>query len=130
MTVPIQIVNGLPFVAVTLHAGGQILTLEHVLLDTGSHSTVFKTLDLEKLGIRLLLTDQLRYLRGIGGLEAVVEKTIDAVEVGSLVVAPFTVEMGAVNYGTSLDGILGLDFLLRTQAIIDLNQLQLRSAGQ
>jgi hypothetical protein len=129
MAVPIHVINGLPFVAVTLRVGGQILTLEHVLLDTGSHSTVFKTLDLEKLGIRLLLTDQLRFLRGIGGLEAVVEKTIDALEVGSLVVAPFTIEMGAVDYGFPLDGILGIDFLLRTQAVIDLHTLQLRPAS-
>jgi hypothetical protein len=128
MSVPIHIVGGLPYVAVTLRANEQMLTLQQVLIDTGSSGSVFKTDDLKKLGVRVLLTDRLHFLRGIGGEEAVVEKTIDALEVGSLVVAPFRIEMGAVDYGVPMDGILGLNFLLRAQAVIDLNALQLRPA--
>jgi Aspartyl protease len=127
--VPIQIVDGLPFVAVTLQVQGQTLVLEHVLLDTGSGGTVFKTDDLKRLGLVLLPTDRLRFLRGIGGDEAVIEKSIESMQVGLLVATPFTIQVGAVDYGIAMDGILGLDFLLHTQAVIDLNSRQLRSAS-
>ncbi len=124
--VPIRIIDGLSYISVTLRAHGQILALERVLLDTGSSGTVFKTHDLEKLGVGLLPTDPLLFLQGIGGEEALVEKSIEALQVGSLIVAPFKIQMGAVNYGIPMDGILGLDFLLRTQAVIDLDALELR----
>ena len=126
MTTPIYIIDGLPFVAVTLQANGQSLRLERVLLDTGSEGTVFKTDNLKTLGIFPQPTDRLRFLRGIGGDEAVIEKTIEVVQVGSLIAAIFTIQLGAVEYGIAMDGILGLDFLRRTQAIVDFKALELR----
>jgi len=128
MTTPIRLIDGLAFVTVTLQANGQVLSLERVLLDTGSAGTVFKTDALELIGVFPLPTDPLRLLRGIGGDEAVIEKSIEALQVGALVIAPFTIQIGAVDYGIVMDGILGLDFLLRAHALIDLESMQLRSA--
>jgi hypothetical protein len=128
MTTPIHIVGGLPFVAVTLRANGQELSLERVLLDTGSAGTVFKTDDLRQIGVVPHPADRLRFLTGIGGDEAVIEKVLDSLSVGTLSQAPQIVQLGALDYGIELDGILGLDFLLRSQAVIDLQSLQLRSS--
>jgi hypothetical protein len=128
MTTPIRLIDGLAFVAVTLQVNGQVLLLEHVLLDTGSAGTVFKTDALELMGVFPLPGDSLRLLRGIGGDEAVIEKSIEALQVGTLNVTPFTIQIGAVDYGIAMDGILGLDFLLRAHALIDLNTMQLRSS--
>lgn len=129
MSAPLRILHGLPFVSVTLHANGQQLTLERVLVDTGSGGTVFKTDDLKKLGVLPSPTDRLRFLKGIGGEEAVIEKQIDAVEVATLSLAPFRIQMGAVEYGLGMDGILGADFLLRAKAVVDFDVLQLRAAA-
>ena len=126
MTTPIRIIDGLPFVAATLQANGQILQLEQVLLDTGSAGAVFKTDLLESIGVIPLPGDPLHLLHGIGGDEAVIEKTIKGMQVGSLIVTAFTLQLGAVEYGRAMDGILGLDFLRRAQAIIDFNTLELR----
>ncbi|MEP7293521.1 MAG: hypothetical protein ABI835_17175 [Chloroflexota bacterium] len=79
------------------------------------------------LGIVPLPTDKLRFLHGIGGDEAVIEKTIDALQIGEFVAAPFIVQMGAMEYGIPMDGIIGLDFLLRAQATIDFKTLQIRT---
>jgi len=128
MTTPIRLIDGLAFVTVTLQANGQVLSLERVLLDTGSAGTVFKTDALELIGVFPLPTDPLRLLRGIGGDEAVIEKSIEALQVGALVIAPFTIQIGTVDYGIVMDGILGLDFLLRAHALIDLESMQLPSA--
>ena len=128
MTTPIRLIDGLAFVAVTLQVNKQVLSLEHVLLDTSSAGTVFKTDALELMGILPLPGDPLRLLRSIGGDEAVIEKSIGALQVGTLVVTPFTIQIDAVDYGIAMDGILGLDFLLRARAVIDLSAMQLRSA--
>lgn len=41
----------------------------------------------------------------------------------------FQVEIGWMDYGFSLQGIVGLDFLLKTRAVIDLADLELRSVS-
>ena len=128
MPTPIRIIGGLPFVAGIIHANGQLLQLEHLLLDTGSGGTVIKADHLVALGVIPLPTDPLRFLRGIGGDEAVIEKSIEELEVGELHASPFTIQMGALEYGFLMDGIIGLDFLLHTQAVIDFKALRIRSA--
>ena len=125
--VPIIIIDGLPFVAVTLRANGLALHLERVLIDTGSGGTAFKTDQLRTIGVELLPDDRLRFLRGIGGNETVIEKSIEAVQVGEVILSPFMVQLGAMEYGIPMDGILGFDFLLRAELIIDLNRRVLYS---
>lgn len=116
---PIKLIHRLPFVSATIYANGQVLHLDKVLLDTGSAGTVFKTVDLEKIGVLLDTQDVIREMTGIGGSEYVVEKQVDSLEVGDLRVSPFTVQIGALDYGTPMDGIIGVDFLLQAGAHID-----------
>ncbi len=113
--------------AITIHVNGQQLQLEHVLLDTGSGGTVLKADYLMSLGVIPQPTDRIRFLHGIGGDEAVIEKVIDGLQIGDFSSVPFTVQMGAMDYGIPMDGIIGLDFLLRVQAIIDFKTLTIRS---
>ncbi len=124
-SVPIRLVGGLPFVTVTVHANEQMLQLDRVLLDTGSGGTVLKTDHLVKLAVTPEPTDKLRFLHGIGGDEAVIEKSISALQVGEFFAALFTIQMGAMDYGIAMDGILGLDFLIRAKAVIDFRALLL-----
>ncbi|MBZ0278122.1 MAG: retroviral-like aspartic protease family protein [Anaerolineae bacterium] len=122
----ITLAQRLPFVAVTVRANGQSLTLSRVLLDTGSAGTAFKTEDLEQIGVFLQPQDQLVRLRGIGGMETVVRKQIEAVQVGDLVVHPMTIQLGELDYAITMDGILGADFLLKAGAVVDFAALELR----
>jgi hypothetical protein len=122
----IHIAEQLPFISVVIHANGRKLPLQRVLLDTGSARTTFRTDDLTKIGVTLHLEDRVGYMRGIGGTEAFVAKQVQAVEVGDLIASPFNIQLGELNYGIPMNGILGLDFLLQTGAVIDLNALEIR----
>jgi len=123
MTAPIILRYGLPFVSVVIDANDQQLRLENVLLDTGAAATVFRTDDLLAIGVMPAPTDHVRFMAGIGGREAVIEKQIDKLVVGNLLVAPFTIQLGAMDYGFEINGIVGMDFLLATRATIDLSKL-------
>lgn len=74
----ITIAYDLPFVAVTLTAKNQQVTFERVLLDTGSAATLFKTDNLEQLGIIPQPDNRIRFMAGVGGIESVIEKQVDA----------------------------------------------------
>jgi hypothetical protein len=118
--------HDLPFVSVILRANGKTLHLERVLVDTGSAATVFRTDDLLKIDVYVQETDRIRFMAGIGGEEAVIEKQIENITVGSFSAANFTIQLAAMDYDFALDGILGFDFLRHVGAILDLKALELR----
>ncbi len=125
MAAIITIIDGLAFVSVVLHANNRQIHIDNVLLDTGSGGSVFRTHDLEDIGVMLERSDQLRFLTGIGGQEPVIEKRIDRIEVGNLSLSPYTIELGAVQYGYNIRGVLGMAFLLHVGATINFRDLTL-----
>jgi len=44
-------------------------------------------------------------------------------------VTNFAIEVGAMDYGFAIDGIIGTDFLLQVGAVIDLSRLEIRRAS-
>lgn len=64
-------------------------------------------------------------MTGIGGDEYVFSKIVDTVNVGTLSLRRFEIQIGAMDYKFQLDGIVGMDFLLATKAKIDCEKLVL-----
>ena len=95
------------------------------MLDTGSAGTVFAADKLEKINLIAEPNDLIRRIRGVGGAEYVFSKRIDALSIGTLSVTNFEIEVGAMDYGFEMDGILGMDFLSQVGAVIDLAKLEI-----
>lgn len=114
------------FVTVTIAYGGREIEVSNVLLDTGAASTVINADIAGELGIFAQRTDRLRELRGVGGHEYVFVRELDRIIVDARTMDHFEVDIGEVDYGVGIDGILGMDFLIASRAIIDLSTLELR----
>jgi predicted aspartyl protease len=121
----IRIQRGLPFVRALLTQNGKSLLLDQVLLDTGSETSVFSSDELAEIGVRAELEDVLHRTIGVGGFEYTFSKRLDAVALGTAELRDFEIQVGAMDYGFPVQGILGIDFLLRTRAVIDLDRLEL-----
>ena len=106
----------------------QKLELSRVLLDTGSATTLFSASKLLEIGLTYELDDTLSTVRGVGGSETVFGKTLQEIRIADYAVPDFKVQVGDMDYGFDLDGILGLDFLLQTRATINLDGLALKFA--
>jgi predicted aspartyl protease len=115
----------LVFVTMTLTYRGATLEVPEVLLDTGSASTVLNADWAADAGIWLGREDRLRTLRGVGGIEHVFVRHVDRLEIDGRGIADFEVEIGAMDYGFEIGGILGMDFLRAAGAVIDLGALTL-----
>jgi len=125
----IQVRDGLPYVTVTLLYGGQQLDLANVLLDTGSAGTLFAADQVLAVSLQYEADDPVQRIRSIGGTEFVFVKRIDRLSVGELQVSDFAIEVGAMDYGFAIDGIIGTDFLLQVGAVIDLSRLEIYRAS-
>lgn len=121
----INVVYGLPFVAVTICYRGKEILLNRVLLDTGSAGTVFNADVVDEIGVMVEPGDILNKIRGVGGVEVVYSKRFDFVRFGEVSLKDFEVEIGEMNYGMKIDGILGFDFIRDASLIIDSKDLKI-----
>jgi hypothetical protein len=119
----IEIKYGLPFVQLEVNFRGKKKLLDKVLLDTGSAGTIFNANIVEEIGVVPEENDIVDTNRGDGGVEYVYVKKIDMIHFGDLLQVNFEVEIGNMDYGMELDGILGFDFISASNLIIDTKEL-------
>jgi Aspartyl protease len=122
----ISVEDGLPYVTAALTFRGHTLSFDRVVVDTGSAGTIFTVDKTASAGLLPEPQDSVRRVWGVGGAEFVFAKQVDRLVAGELQVDDFEVEIGAMSYGFDIDGILGMDSLIQTGALIDLARLELR----
>ncbi len=119
----IDVRYGLPFIEVIICYRGEELHLRNVLLDTGSAGTIFSADVVDAIGVKIEPGDFLNKIRGVGGVEVVYSKHFDFVKAGEVSLRAFEVEIGEMNYGMEIDGILGFDFIRSAGLVIDSKEL-------
>jgi hypothetical protein len=117
--------NELPFTSVIVGYKDAEITVPNVLIDTGSASTILAADWMEKVGITPQPDDRLYLIRGVGGNEVVFSRRVTYFEVGDYRLNDFETEVGGMDYGFEINGIMGMDFLVQSKAIIDLGELRL-----
>lgn len=124
----IRLQDGLPYVMVSITHHDQQLALENVLLDTGSAGTIFPTDKVLTIGLQYEADDTVHRILGVGGAEFVFAKEVDCLSLGEVQVNDFEIEVGAMDYGFEIDGIIGMDFLTQVGAVVDLAELEVYQA--
>jgi len=117
--------DDLILVSVTVVYQGREVEVPDMVVDTGSARTMLFTDVVAHIGIVPELHDVLHVVRGVGGTEVVFSRRVDRLQVGSQAVEQFEIEVGGIDDAFDINGILGMDFLLRTGAVINLGTLQL-----
>jgi predicted aspartyl protease len=118
----------LPFTTISIAYQSAALEIPDVLIDTGSASTVLSVDLLADVQIFPTPEDILHTIHGVGGSEVVFTRKVDYLQVGEHSITDFEIEVGGMDYGFSINGILGMDFLTRAGAIINLKELKLEFA--
>ena len=117
--------DDLPFVQITIVHQGKELTISDVLVDTGSATTILAADQVSQIGIVPEPCDTLYTIRGVGGIETVFTRQIEQLRICQRQVTDIEIEVGGMDYGFEIQGILGMDFLLQARAIINLCNLDL-----
>ena len=78
-----------------------------------------------QIGIHPQPDDTLYTIHGIGGTEVAFGRVVDTLQVGKVALSNFEIEVGGMDYGFAINGILGMDFLTKAKATLDFNQIQM-----
>jgi predicted aspartyl protease len=122
--VKLDLKYGLPFCNVKLSYNGKSMLIDNVLIDTGSGGSVFKMDVVEEIGITIEDDDVIETISGVGGSEFVYKKAVDSISLGELELENFRVEVGVMDYGFEINGILGMDFMKKVGALINLDEMK------
>ena len=117
--------DDLILIPMTVVYQGREIQVPDVVVDTGSATTMLSTDTVAHIGIAPEPQDILHVVRGVGGAEVVFSRRVDRLQVGPRAVEDFEIEVGGIDDAFDIKGILGMDFLLRTGAIINLGTLRL-----
>jgi hypothetical protein len=117
--------DSLPWATLIIENAGKRLEVPDILVDTGSASTLLSADIADQMDIHPSPNDRLYIIRGVGGQEVVYSRKIDRIGVGQTQLASFEIEIGGMDYGFPINGILGMDFLCATDARIDLGRLEI-----
>ncbi|MBI5442583.1 MAG: retropepsin-like domain-containing protein [Deltaproteobacteria bacterium] len=118
--------DGLPFLSLGVSHGGKTVEVSDVLLDTGSASTLLSADVMAEVGVLPSPDETLYFIRGVGGREVVFTRRLGSLRAGEAELHDFEIEVGAMDYGFAIEGILGMDFLTAVGAIVDLGNLELK----
>lgn len=119
--------EGLLITDMEIQYRGKKLHLTRVLIDTGSSSSIISSDIAESIGILPEANDSIYRVRGIGGSEIVYSKTLDYIKIGHMKAEDIQIEIGSMNYGFHLEGIIGLNLLKRMRALINIEKLLMQS---
>lgn len=114
---------GIPFTDAVLTHKGKSLSFDNFLIDTGSASTIIAAEIALELDLGPEPLDGIRKIHGVGGTEYVYEKCIDTIQLGTKKLTQFKIQIGDMNYGFDINRILGMDCLIKSKAIIDLENM-------
>ena len=117
--------DSLPYITITLNYEGTVISIPDVLIDTGSASSILAADIVISVHIEPSPTDTLHTLRGVGGTEVVFTRCVDCLQVEDQRVSNFEVEVGGMDYGFEINGILGMDFLTSAGAILNLRDTEI-----
>lgn len=115
----------LPFITIDIAYQGATINIQNVLVDTGSGSTILSADIVASIQIVPSPEDALCTIHGVGGSEVVFTRRVDYLKVGEHSIADFEIEVGGMDYGFEINGILGMDFFTRSGAIINLQEMRI-----
>lgn len=118
--------HGLLFIDLDIEYKGKSITIKNVVIDTGASHTVISPDVVQSIGISASVTDKFITMYGIGGEHYAYRKGVDSISICGNSVKDIEIDFGIIDEDGSINGLLGLDILLKLGVCLDLNNFKLK----
>jgi len=118
--------DGLLFTSIQIYFRGRTKVIENIVIDTGAAETIISPDAVEDIGIFAELEDSVNSFYGVGGsLHNFFSKNVEKVKLGEVSLEEVKMDFGVIDPKGTINGLLGLDLLMKLGAVIDLKRLSL-----
>ena len=118
--------NGLLYSSVKIKYKGKEKIISDIVLDTGAVETIISPDAVEEIGINAEIDDKINSYYGIGGsIHNFFSKKIDEIHIDIVLLEQVKIDFGVIDPKGEINGLLGLDLLLKVNSVIDLKNLSL-----
>lgn len=118
--------DGLIFTEVKVNFRGKTKIIENVVIDTGAAETIISPDAVSDLGIYAELNDKVNSFYGVGGsLHNFFSKNVDILGMDTFELKDVKLDFGIIDPGGEINGLIGLDLLIKVGAIIDLKNMNI-----
>jgi len=122
----IEYVNGLIFATIDIRYRGMSKTLKNVVIDTGAAESIISPDAVDDIGIFAESKDRIISYYGVGGsLHNAFVKQIEELKIGDFKLDNIKMDFGIIDSKGEINGLIGLDILIESGAIIDLKNFSL-----
>lgn len=116
--------DGLLFATIEIRYKGQLKKIDNVVIDTGASGSIISPDCVDDIGIYAEKHDRIMEYYGVGGsTHSAFIKNIDEIKVGSKSIHNIDIDFGLIDQYGEINGLIGLDVLIKLGAIIDLGKL-------
>jgi hypothetical protein len=121
----IKMYNGLPTLSINLSYNTRLITMDHVLVDTGCMISIFDTDLMDELGLYIVSNSgNTVRMFGVGGQsELCFQQKTTGLKVGNYLLNDFDIQLGMTKDPYGFDAILGVDFFMKMNLKIDFENL-------
>ena len=116
--------EGLLFTTIKINYNGKTAEIGNIVIDTGASYCIIEPSVIEDLGITFTKDDEVETFYGVNSLFNYVKRTVDSIVIDNITINKVNVYIGSVT--ENIDGLLGLDALINSGAIIDLKNMEIR----
>lgn len=126
----IEMQDGLPVVSISLIYRGRKMCLDEILLDTGCATTIFDVDEVERIGLIIdRANGRPKRMYGVGGeSELCYEQMVSDLSIDNYILDSFQLQLGITKETYGFNGILGVDFMLKSGLIIDFQEMMAERA--
>lgn len=118
--------DGLLVTSIQISFRGSTKVIENIVIDTGAAETIISPDAVEDIGIFAELEDSVNSFYGVGGsLHNFFCKNVGKVKLGEVSLEEVKIDFGVIDPKGTINGLLGLDLLMKLGAVIDLKRLSL-----
>lgn len=126
----IEYVDGLLQTSLVLIYKGQTITLNRLVIDTGASHTLLSADAVADIGIFFETGDEIVTAYGIGGEESCFRKIFDSIQLGNFTIENYKLDVGSLHEKLAINGLLGLDLLMKANIVLDLAVLAMYSTKE
>lgn len=122
----IEFQDGLLFTSIQISFCGSTKVIENMVIDTGAVESIISLDAVEEIGIFAEPEDSVNSFYGVGGsLHSFFSKNVDEITLGHIILNETKMDFGVIDPKGDINGLLGLDLLMKLGAVIDLKRLSL-----